>query len=138
MRFNCYYKKFIKHYGLLAAPLTSFLKKDAFIWNSTTEEAFQNLKALMTQLPVLALPNFTQEFIIEWDASGNGIGAVLMQGNRLIAYLSQALKGRNLSLYTYEKELLALVVAVKKCRPYLIDSTFVKKRGHHSLKYLLE
>lgn len=84
---------------------------------------------------MLALPpNFTQEFIIEWDASGNGIGAVLMQSNRLIAYLSQALKVRNLSLYTYQKELLALVVAVKKCRPYLIGSTFVKRTGHHSLK----
>lgn len=82
----------------------------------------------MTEPPVLALPDFTKPFSIECDAtsqkkkskkkecdaSGEGIGAVLMQGGRAIAFFNQALKGRALELPTYEKELLAVVLSVQK------------------------
>ena len=87
---------------------------------------------------MLALPNFTKPFTVECDASGVGLGAILMQDHRPIAFHSQALKGNKLSLSTYEKELLALVVAVKKWRPYLLGRPFVIKTDHQSLKYLLE
>ena len=87
---------------------------------------------------MLALPNFTKPFTVECDASGVGLRAVLMQDHRPIAFHSQALKGNKLSLSTYEKELLALVVAVKKWRPYLLGRPFVIKTDHQSLKYLLE
>lgn len=67
-----------------------------------------------------------------------GIGAVLMQGQRPIAFDSQALKGRSLHLSTYEKEFLALVTAVKRWSPYLLGKPFIIKTDHQSLKFLLE
>ncbi|XP_042953538.1 uncharacterized mitochondrial protein AtMg00860-like [Carya illinoinensis] len=73
-----YYQKFIKGYGVLAAPLTSLLKKNNFGWNVDAEQAFQRLK-VVTQPPVLRLPDVTRPFTIECDASGTRIGAVLMQ-----------------------------------------------------------
>lgn len=86
--------------------------------------SFQLLKRAMSEPPVLALPNFSKPFVIECDASGKGNGAVLMHEGRPTAYLSQALKGKNLDLSTYEKELLALVLPIQKWRPYLLGHRF--------------
>lgn len=88
------------------------LKIYAFKWNVDVENAFNELKRAMTQPPILMLPNFTLLFTIECDASGGGVGVVLMQIGQPIAYLSKALKGKALSLSTYEKELFALVIVV--------------------------
>lgn len=88
------------------------LKRDSFKWNLAAEAAFQKLKEAMTQAPVLALLDFSKQFIVECDASGSGVGAVLMQ-ERPIAFYSHALQGKNLLLSTYEKEILALVLAVQ-------------------------
>jgi hypothetical protein len=87
---------------------------------------------------VLALPDFSQTFVIECDASGFGMRAVLMQGGRLLAYYSQALKGKSLFLSTYEKESLVLVLSIKKWRPYLFATIFTIKTDQHSLKHILE
>ena len=70
-----YYRKFIKGYGKIASPLISLLKKNAFEWSDKVEKAFEQLKATMSQPPILALPNFTQTFVVECDASGFGIRA---------------------------------------------------------------
>jgi len=90
------------------------LKKDAFVWNAKAEGSFSQLKTVMTQAPVLALPYFTIQFVIECDASGLGIGAFFMQGRQPIAYFNQALQGHNLNLSTYDKEMLALVTSIQK------------------------
>lgn len=92
----------------------------------------------MTQALVLALPNFSKPFIIECGASGVGVGAVFMQDYRLIAFLSQALKGKALHMSTYENELFALATVVHKWRPYLLGQSFVVRTDQHSLKFLLE
>jgi hypothetical protein len=133
-----YYRKFIKGYGSIAAPLTAMLRHNSFTWNEGGREAFQALKDAVSQTPVLALPNFSQPFLIECDASGVGIGAVLMQSNRPIAFLSKALKGKALHMSVYEKELFALVTAIQKWRPYLLGKPFVVKTDQQSLKFLLE
>lgn len=109
-----YHRRFIRDYGKICKPLTALLKKQAFHWTPTATEAFEALKRVMTTPPVLALRNFNDQFVIEIDASGVGIGAVLMQHGHPIAYLSNALADRNLRLCAYERELIAVVFAVQK------------------------
>lgn len=74
-----YYRIFVKIYGCIEEPLTTLLKKDYFHWNESTNISFEKLKKAMCTTPMLATPDFTKEFIMECDASRNGIGAVLMQ-----------------------------------------------------------
>jgi hypothetical protein len=107
-----YYRKFIKRYGIIAAPLTALLKKNSFHLTDQATAAFLQLKQALTSLPVLCLPDFTKTFTIECDACGTGLGAILMQEGRPIAFFSQATKGQALFLSTYEKELLSLVTAI--------------------------
>ncbi|GKB76333.1 retrotransposon-related protein [Tanacetum coccineum] len=95
--------------------------KNSFGWNAQAEEAFQVLKQAMIEAPVLALPDFTTELTIETDASGTGLGAVLQQGGHLIAYLSKSSAPRHWSLSTYEKELMAVVLALDKISYYVLS-----------------
>ena len=133
-----YYRRFIKHYGLISKPLTDLLKKNAFLSSEKSQVAFDTLKNAMVSAPILALPNFSLLFIMETDASGIGIGAVLMQQGHPIAYLSKSLAPKHQHLSAYEKEFLAMVLAVEKWRPYLLGKHFIIKTDHFSLKYLVQ
>lgn len=134
-----YYRKFIAHYGMLSKPLTILLKKGVpFHWTQNEQQAFLNLKQALILAPVLALPDFTQKFVVETDACDVGVGAVLMQKGHPISYVSKALGPRNQTLSVYEKEYLAILLAVEQWRQYLQLSEFVIKTDQRSLACLSE
>ncbi|GJX40654.1 putative mitochondrial protein [Tanacetum coccineum] len=132
-----YYRRFLKDYVIITQPLVALTKKDAFKWNPSAELAYHQLKEAMVTAPVLALPNFEQEFIVETDANGKGIRAVLCQNGHPIAYWSKTLSVKHQALSTYEKEFLAVVAALDKWKGYLLDRHFKIRTDHFSLKYLL-
>lgn len=134
-----YYRKFIRHYAIISNPLTSLLKKGAvFVWTDAQETAFQVLKEALYSAPVLALPDFALPFVVETDACDVGIGAVLSQKGHPIAFVSRALVPRNRGLSVYEKEYLAILLAVQQWRPYLQLREFVIKTDHKSLTHLTD
>ena len=90
------------------------MKKDAFSWTLEATKAFEHLKEAMCQAPVLATPDFTKTFIVERDALGNGIGVILIQDERPIAFESHPIKGKFLHKAIYEKEMLAILHSLKK------------------------
>ncbi|KAG7583645.1 Integrase catalytic core [Arabidopsis suecica] len=132
-----FYRRFVKDFSTLAAPLTEVIKKNVGIkWEQAQEDAFQALKEKLTNAPVLSLPDFIKTFEIECDASGVGIGAVLMQDKKPIAYFSEKLGGATLNYPTYDKELYALVRALQTWQHYLWPKEFVIHTDHESLKHL--
>lgn len=133
-----YYRRFVKGYGEISRPLTNLLKKNAFCWTDQATVSFERLKETMMSAPVLALPNYSLPFTLETDASASGIGAVLMQQGRPLTYLSKGLAPKHQGLSTYEKELLAIVMATQKWFTYLQGHHFFIKTDHQSLKFLLE
>lgn len=133
-----YYRRFIKGYGIICRPLFDALKKQAFSWGDRQQEAFTSIKNIMSSPPVLALPDFSQPFILEADASGSGIGAVLMQGGRPISSLSKTLGPKAMALSTYEKEAMAILEAIKKWKHYLASTSVIIRTDQQSLKYIHE
>ncbi|XP_057786354.1 uncharacterized protein LOC131003815 [Salvia miltiorrhiza] len=133
-----YYRRFIAGYAMIATPLTDLLKKEAFVWSSEAEQAFQALKSAMTSAPILRLPDFSKTFYVETDASDFGVGAVLLQEAHPIAFFSKKLGPRRRVTSTYHKELYAIVEAVQKWRQYLLGSEFVIRSDQKSLRELLQ
>jgi hypothetical protein len=131
-----YYRKFVQYYGILTKLLTTLLQKKQFQWSADAQAAFDQLKVAMSSTPVLALPDFSKQFVVETDASDIGLGAVLMQDDKPIAFLSKSLSANNKFLSIYEKEFLALIMAVERWRPYLQRQEFVIRTDHKNLAYL--
>jgi hypothetical protein len=133
-----YYRKFVKNYGKIVAPLTALLKNNSFTWTPTTIQDFQTLKMAMCTTPILAFPDFTKTFVLECDASRRGIGVVLMQEGRPLAFTNKQMFERNFEKSIYENEILAIMHVVDYWRPYLLWKHFQIKIEHQSLKYFLQ
>ncbi|WVZ63432.1 hypothetical protein U9M48_013066 [Paspalum notatum var. saurae] len=133
-----YYRRFIKDFSKTAKPMTSVTKKNAkYLWGPRCEEAFTSLKKSLTSAPVLAQPDVTKPFDVYCDASGNGLGCVLMQEGRVIAYASRQLRKHEANYATHDLELAAVVHALKIWRHYLLGNICHIYTDHKSLKYIL-
>ncbi|CAJ2641599.1 unnamed protein product [Trifolium pratense] len=132
-----FYQKFVKDYAIIASPLTDLLRKDAFNWSASAQIAFDALKKAMSEAPVLVLPNFDEEFTMETDASGTGMGAVLCQKGHPICYYSKKLCPKMQKASTYVRELCAITSAVKKWRSYLLGRKFIIHTDQRSLRELM-
>lgn len=84
-----FYRKFVRNYASIASPLTDLLKKDSFIWSQEAQAAFVTLKKAMSETPVLALPNFEEDFVMETDASRSGMGTIFCKQGHPICYFSK-------------------------------------------------
>ena len=112
-----FYKCFVRDFRTIATPLNDLTKKDVpFVWGTAQEEAFTVLKDKLTHAPLLQLP---ETFALECDASGIGLGGVLLQDGKHVAYFSGKLSGSSLNYYTYDKELYALVRTLETWQHYL-------------------
>ena len=133
-----YYRRFISNFGTIAAPLTQLLKKDCFSWSDQASLAFSALKKALSSAPVLQLPNFSESFIVDCDASGSGFGAVLHQHSGPLAFYSKPFAARHFKLAAYERELIGLVQAVRHWRAYLWGRKFIVRTDHYALKFMLD
>ncbi|KAM2294350.1 hypothetical protein ACFX1S_034260 [Malus domestica] len=133
----CYYWRFVQDFSMIALSLTKLTRKDVkFEWDENCEQSFQQLKYCLTHAPVLVLPDDSGNFDIYNDASLNGLGCVLMQHNRVIAYASRQLKIHERNYPTHDLELAAIVFALKIWRHYLYGEKCKIFTDHKSLQYL--
>jgi hypothetical protein len=118
-----YYRRFIEGFSKIARPMTELLKKEKkFAWTENCERSFQELKQRLTTAPVLTLPDIHRDFVIYCDASRQGLGCVLMQEGRVVAYASRQLRTHEQNYPTHDLELAAVVHALKIWRHYLIGN----------------
>ncbi|XP_073039338.1 uncharacterized protein [Primulina eburnea] len=132
-----YYRRFIEGFSIIARPMTQLTQKDRrFVWTDECESSFQTLKENLTTAPVLALPSGSSGYVVCSDASLIGLGCVLMQNGRVIAYASRQLKPHETRYPVHDLELATIVFALKLWRHYLYGEQFVIYSDHKSLKYL--
>jgi len=140
--FSSYYRKFIKGFSSLAKPLYALTEnKSKFIWKEECQNAFDQLKCVLSSSPVLSFPKEEEEFILDTDASNIGIGAVLSQRQegkeKVIAYYSRVLNKPEKNYCVTRRELLAIVDSLKFFRHYLLGRKFLIRTDHVSLKWLM-
>ncbi|KAG8199258.1 hypothetical protein JTE90_003683 [Oedothorax gibbosus] len=139
---STYYRRFVKGFSMIARPLHRLTEKQQkFTWTPECDEAFDHLKSVLTSAPILAYPEPDRMFILDTDASKEGIGAVLSQEvdgkERVIAYFSKSLSKPERNYCVTRKELLAIVKAVEHFHHYLYGRRFLVRTDHASLTWLL-
>ncbi|KAL0540220.1 hypothetical protein IC582_024453 [Cucumis melo] len=131
-----YYRRFVENFSRIATPLTQLTRKGApFVWSKACEDSFQNLKQKLVTALVLTVPDGSGSFVIYSDASKKGLGCVLMQQGKVVAYASRQLKSHEQNYPTHDLELAAVVFALKIWRQYLYGEKIQIFTDHKSLKY---
>ncbi|KAL0546687.1 hypothetical protein IC582_016599 [Cucumis melo] len=131
-----YYRRFVENFSRIAIPLTQLTRKGApFVWSKTCEDSFQNLKQKLVTAPVLTVPDGAGSFVIYSNASKKGLGCVLMQQGKVVAYASRQLKSHEQNYPTHDLELGAVVFVLKIWRHYLYGEKIQIFTDHKSLKY---
>ncbi|WZZ15429.1 hypothetical protein YC2023_108518 [Brassica napus] len=132
-----YNRKFLRNFSIMAKPLTRLTGKDiSFEWDKKEEKAFTQLKEALTTAPILVLPTPGRPYTVYTDASRVGLGCVLMQDEKVIAYGSRQLRKHEENYPTHDLEMAAVVFALKIWRSYLYGETIQIFTDHKSLKYL--
>ncbi len=140
--FASYYRRFVKNFASIASPLHTLTKTNVdFMWTKNCQEAFEKLKDCLSTAPVLTYPDMNQQFILDTDASNEGLGAVLSQqcreGERPVAFASRTLNDQEKNYCATRKELLGVIFGLKQYRHYLLGRTFILRTDHGSLQWLL-
>ena len=138
---SSYYRRFVKDFAHVASPLHALTQKGRkWMWTKECNDAFFDLKKRLVSSPILALPDFSLHFVLDTDASGDGLGAVLAQSvdgeERMVAYASRALSRTEKKYCATRRVLLALVWAAQHFRPYLYGRNFTLRTDHHCLQWL--
>ena len=134
-----YYRRFIEGFSKIVSPLTQLTRKDQpFAWTEKCESSFRLIKEKLTTSPVLILPEPGEPYEVYCDASHQGLGCVLMQHRKAVAYASRQLKNHELNYPTHDLELAAVIFALKIWRHLLYGSEFTIFSDHKSLKYLFD
>ena len=131
-----FYRRFIPDFSTIMAPITDCMKASKFLWTTEATKAFNQIKEKLTTAPILALPDFSQPFELHCDASKIGIGAVLSQNGKPVAYFSEKLSGSKLNYSTYDLEFYAIICALKHWSSYLAYHEFVLYSDHDALKHI--
>ncbi|KAI3776561.1 hypothetical protein L1987_46347 [Smallanthus sonchifolius] len=132
-----YYRHFISNFSKVVVPLTALTNKGkTYEWEPIQEEAFQTLKQKLCNAPILTLPDGSDDLVVYCDASNQGLGCVLMQRGKVIAYASRQLKIHEKNYTTHDLELGAVVFALKIWRHYLYDTKCVVFTDHKSLQHI--
>ncbi|GJU87596.1 putative reverse transcriptase domain-containing protein [Tanacetum coccineum] len=134
-----YYRRFIEGFSKIARPMTKLTQKSVkFDWGEKTKAAFQLLKQKLCSAPILALPKGSENFVVYCDASHKGLGAVLMQKEKVIAYASHQLKVHEKNYTTHDLELGAVVFSLNMWRHYLYGTKCIVFIDHKSLQHILD
>ena len=138
-----YYRRFLKDYAERAIPLTKILKKNArFTQGERQKEAFEDLKKLLCEAPVLKKPNQSKDWILDCDASDFALGSILGQEDQdqqvhLVYYYSRQFQSSELNYSTTDKEYLAVVASVKKFRPYILGKKVLVNTDHAAIRWII-
>ena len=138
----CFYRRFIRDFSKIARPLCRLLEKDAkFNFDESCQYSFEEIKSRLVEAPIMAKPDWNKEFEIMCDASDYAMGAVLGQKTdkvfRAIYYSSKTFNAPQENYSTTEKEMLAMVFACEKFRPYILGSHVIIHTDHAAIKYLM-